>query len=227
MDAVDEVVIVDNMSKDSTPEIIARLVACHPDRVKRLYYPHDCVRVGEDFRNLYHQDSHSPRLATVYSNWCLARCSNPFVMKWDDDMIALDTFAEAVEDFRFSGALGWHFGGHNLSADRKHVLTWTAGIEPRVYPKASTRFIRSAGAAANGYEGETEDTMLFSENVLVSQEPLYAHLKYCKKNPGSNQSPQFRKELESRITIGSPIPENVERATSRWMRSADSLLVAG
>ncbi|MFM8807540.1 MAG: hypothetical protein ACKOJB_01300, partial [Chthoniobacterales bacterium] len=108
----------------------------------------------------------------------------------------------AVENFRLGGALGWHFGGHNLSADREHVLTWTAGIEPRVYPKSSTRFIRSAGAAANGYEGETEDTMLFSENVLVSQEPLYAHLKYCKRNPGSNQSPEFRKELESRITIG-------------------------
>jgi hypothetical protein len=226
MDAVDEVVIVDNMSKDSTSEIIARLVACHPDRVKSFYYPHDCVRLGEDFRNLYRQDSRSPRLATVYSNWCLARCTNPFVMKWDDDMIALDTFAEAVGNFRLSGALGWHFGGHNLSADREHVLTWTAGIEPRVYPKASTRFIRSAGAAANGYEGETEDTTLFSENVLVSQEPLYAHLKYCKKNPGSNQSPQFRKELESRITIGNPIPDNVERSVSRWMRSADSLLVA-
>jgi glycosyltransferase involved in cell wall biosynthesis len=101
MDAVDEVVIVDNMSKDSTPEIIARLVACHPDRVKSFYYPHDCVRIGEDFRNLYHQDSHSPRLATVYSNWCLARCSNPFVMKWDDDMIALPSFRAALRNLPY------------------------------------------------------------------------------------------------------------------------------
>ena len=224
MDAVDEVVIVDNMSKDSTPEIIARLVSCYPDRVRSFYYPHDCVRLGEDFRALYHEDPSSPRLSTVFYNWCLERCRCPFVMKWDDDMIALPSFGPAYETFLASEALTWDFGGHNLSADRKHLLTWAAGIEPRIYPRSSTKFIRSPQAAAQGYEGEVADTMIAPEYWQSTAEPLYAHMKYCKKDPGSNQSPEFRKELESRIANAGPLPADVDGAVRYWLAKAGEFL---
>jgi hypothetical protein len=141
-------------------------------------------------------------------------------MKWDDDMIALLSFVPAYEAFLTSEALTWDFGGHNLSADRKHLLTWAAGIESRIYPRRPTKFIRSLQAAAQGYEGEVADTMIVPEYWRTTTEPLYAHLKYCKKDPGSNQSPEFRNELESRIAIAGPLPAEVSRVVDHWLAEA-------
>jgi hypothetical protein len=62
--------------------------------------------------------------------------------------------------------------------------------------------------------------MIAPEYWLSTEEPLYAHLKYCKKEPGSDQSPEFRKELESRIAIAGPLPAGVGYAVEHWLEEA-------
>jgi glycosyltransferase involved in cell wall biosynthesis len=212
IEAVDEVVLVDNRSQDDTPKIIERLAARYPDKIRSFRYDHDVVPVGEDSYNLDKEQPRSPRLAHNYSNWCMARCRHPFVLKWDDDMIATRQLIGEIEKFKSSRFLQFDFGGHNISADFKQVLEWKAGIEPRIFP-ANTKFsmVDFAGVVKSGksgkYAGDALSPWVAEKYRLRSEEELYAHLKYCKRNPGKNQSAGFRQELETEIRPGGAIPD--------------------
>lgn len=211
---VDEIVIIDNQSTDGTPEIIAQLLRAIGPKLKAHSYDHTITRVGSEFQQLYQADPSSPRLLTNYYNWCLARCSMPFVMKWDGDMIALEPFVAALEQFKKGPFLQFDFGGHNLSSDCRNLLTWVAGIEPRVFPKAHANF------GSGAYGGEQLEGWVSGANTLRLEEALYAHMKYCKVDPGSNQTPEFRKALEAGIQIGAPTPPEVGRDVQHWIQKA-------
>ena len=211
---VDEIIIVDNQSTDATPEIIAALARTIGPKLKSYSYAYEVTRVGSEFSELYQSDPGSPRLLSNYYNWCLARCSMPFIMKWDGDMIALKEFAEGLGRFRKSPCLQFDFGGHNLSSDRKNLLTWAAGIEPRVFPKIFFKF------GSGSYGGEQLEGWVKPRNILHVEKPLYAHMKYCKADPGSNQTPEFRKSLEAAIQIAGPTPTEVSQDVEHWLHQA-------
>jgi glycosyltransferase involved in cell wall biosynthesis len=224
VDLVDEVVIVDNYSRDRTPLLSEQLASRYPDKIRCCRYNHDVVTVGEDSAVLYREDPKSPRLAHNYSNWCMARCKHPFVLKWDDDMIACPNLAREIERFKTGRNLQFDFGGHNISPDFQDVLKWKAGIEPRIFP-LSTRFqmvdfgniVKSKPGV---YFGEAPMPWVISKYRLVSDNELYAHLKYCKRNPGSNQSSGFRKNLEMGIDTGDKIPEHMRQALQQYLPQA-------
>jgi hypothetical protein len=211
---VDEVIIVDNQSTDATPEIIAGLSRTLGPKLKTFSYDHAVTRVGSEFNELLRADPGSPRLLSNYYNWCLARCSLPFVMKWDGDMIALKEFSGALGRFKKSPCLQFDFGGHNLSSDCKSLLTWAAGIEPRIFPKAFFKF------GGGSYGGEQLEGWVNPRNILHVEKPLYAHMKYCKADPGSNQTPEFRKSLEAGIQIAGPTPTEVSQDVEHWLFQA-------
>jgi glycosyltransferase involved in cell wall biosynthesis len=224
---VEEVVVVDNYSRDNTPKVIQEMAARYPGKLRACRYDHDVATVGEDSARLYHQDPTSPCLLHNYYNWCMALCRHPFVLKWDDDMLASDKLVEAIEDFKQSRYLQFEFGGHNISSDFKHVLTWKAGIEARVYP-SNTKFLMGdyGGVVKSGftgqYMGETPAMWVASKYTLRLEHPLYAHLKYCKRNPGSNQSQAFRKALESEIKTGESISEEFKLLLQKYLGHAST-----
>jgi len=123
---VDEVVVVNNCSHDNTPRIIERLAGRHPSIVRSLQYDHDVATVGEESAALFRSDPRSPRLLHNYNNWCIAQCSYPFILKWDDDMIATGELTEEIKKFRCSPYLQFDFGGENVASDYEHFLTWKA-----------------------------------------------------------------------------------------------------
>jgi hypothetical protein len=97
-DLVDEIVLVDNQSTDRTPEIVRQLASEHSDKVAVHAYPHPVARVGaEQAAAARGRREAGVRTLAEYYNWCLARCREPFVLKWDGDMIALPAFADWLE----------------------------------------------------------------------------------------------------------------------------------
>jgi len=66
------------------------------------------------------------------------------------------------------------------------------------------------------YAGEGAAQWVSERTVYTSTRTLYLHMKYCKKNPGSNQSEGFRSELESLISIGQPIPSDLRILLEKW-----------
>jgi hypothetical protein len=67
------------------------------------------------------------------------------------------------------------------------------------------------------YMGEGAAVWVSARYTLRSERNLYAHMKYCKKNPGSNQSPEFRKDLESAIKSGDEIPEEIKLTLQSYL----------
>lgn len=208
---VDEIVIVDNSSTDSTPSIISYLTQSLPTKVRTFSYTHELARVGEEYHSLHQENPSSPRLLHHYYAWCLRQCAMPFILKWDADMIALPCLNEVISDFKRGKTLQLDFGGENLAPDFLHTLAWKAGIEPRIFPKAFTTFAHGA------YGGESLSTWVQSERTTSISEPTYLHLKYCKKDPGSNQSPEFRKALETGIQTAGPIPEAFRATLEKYL----------
>jgi hypothetical protein len=218
---VDEVVIVNNRSQDGTGQIIKALAAGHPGKIRDFFYEHDVTPVGEDSYQLNRRDPLSMRLPHNFSNWCMSQCRHPFVLKWDDDMLATPSMERHVRAFQKSPYLLSRFGGHNISPDFKHVLAWRCGIEPLLLPASTPFCIHDFGRVVKSgtlgkYAGEGPTpwvTELFQERI---ETPIYVHLKYCKKNPGKNQSPSFRSELEQDMAVEGPIPEEFAQTMSRF-----------
>ncbi len=208
---VDEIVIIDNLSTDGTHEIVERLKSDLGSKVKAYTYPHEVARMGEDYRALQQQDPNSPGLLHNYYNWCLSKCTMPFIMKWDGDMIAMDDFAAAVETFKTGGRLQFDFGGHNITSDRTHLLSLRAVIEPRVYPKFWTKF------SYQGWECESLGVWVIQEKTLVVEESLYLHMKYCKAKPTANFSLAYGQEFESKLKTSAPLPIKAIETLEKWL----------
>jgi glycosyltransferase involved in cell wall biosynthesis len=213
IDHVDEVVIIDNNSTDGTGVIIDYLKEKYRNKVKSYEYNHDVAGIGECYRNLQKTDPKSPGLLHNYYNWCLSKCSMPFIMKWDGDMIAMDNFYDYIEIFKKSGYLKFDFGGYNVAADRINSLTLDALIEPRVYPKLFTKFINI------GLDCEELSIWVINEKRMLIKEQMYLHTKYCKAVPHANFSPLFSEVFSKKLKIGNKLPEIAVKALDRWSTS--------
>ena len=197
---VDEIVIIDGLSTDNTPGIIVDLKRNLGSKVHAYDYPIKCARAGEEYQALQRDDPKSPGLLHNFYNWCLARCTMPFVMKWDGDMLAMAEFAEAIERFKASNCLQFDFGGINVAPDFRHVLSPSAVVEPRVFPKMFSKF------SYRGDVGETLGVWVIPECTLVIQNPLYLHMKYCKAKPDANFSEKYSRNWMSKLKTAGTMP---------------------
>lgn len=85
LEAVREVVLVDNGSTDGTPEL-ARQLAAMADASESLVvapYPHAISRCGEEHLLTSPTSVHS---LTYFNNWAFSQVRTTLAMKWDGDM---------------------------------------------------------------------------------------------------------------------------------------------
>lgn len=173
VDAVDEIVLIDNRSTDGTPAIIADLAKLYPGKIRALSYDHDVLPVGgKAYREEMANDPASPRLTANFYNWCTQQCFYPYVIKWDGDMIALPSFAASLAAFRASGAASLYFEGITVHPDGEHEIPNSSNIEARVMPKDSVRYVNTPS-----YEQAAGPGL---RPGMCAWRPLYLHMKYVK-----------------------------------------------
>jgi len=210
IEQVDEVVIIDNNSIDGTIEIIEYFTEKYKSKVKFYKYTHDIAGMGECYKNLQKTNPNSPGLLHNYYNWCLSKCSMPFIMKWDGDMIALDKLYTHMKKFKKSRFLRFDFGGYNVAYNKLNILTLNAIIEPRVYPKLFTSF------KYIGTDCEELCSWVISEKSMVVEDPLYLHMKYCKSKPNANFSPLYSETFTKKLQIGCKLPDDAARTLNKY-----------
>jgi hypothetical protein len=215
---VDEVVIVDNMSDDSTPQIIGTLERDYPGKVRPFAYPHRVARYGEENRRLASTPAglRSPQLLANFYNWCLARCRHPFILKWDGDTIAIAECAVALERFRTSPAqFLWHTGANlHVSGDRLIAGRPFEDMEPRLFFRRFASYDNGMGYT----QALRSPYLRFTGDRFVERypKPLYVHMKFCKSDRFTNLSPDRQKIERDNDTPGPVASEDVLQAVATW-----------
>jgi hypothetical protein len=191
---VEEIVIVDNLSDDGTPQIIERLAAQYPDKVRAFRYPHRIARYGDEqvAQAATRAGRRSPAFLPNYCNWCVARCSHPYIMRWDGDTVATSALAGTLASFRESDAQVLWYTGINVQESREHFIKGRPyeDMEPRLFYRRFSRYDRSVGDVETLWSPYVKLFPEYSEHVL---EPLYFDLKFCKDDRSTNISDDLRR----------------------------------
>lgn len=212
VDHVDELVVVDNLSEDRTPDIIAEAQARNPTKVKSFVYPHQIARYGEENIQLAStaKGRRSPAFLPNFYNWCAARCSHPYILKWDGDTVATAALGPALREFRSSRyQVLWHTGV-NLHESRERFIQGRPleDLEPRLFYRRFSHYENALGYCEGLWSPYLYLFTDFSQRVT---EPLYFHLKYCKQQRFSNVSVDIRQHDERISTPGDTLPAELQR----------------
>ncbi|UCG75345.1 MAG: glycosyltransferase [Gemmatimonadota bacterium] len=240
--SVDEVVLIDNRSTDGTAAIIARLRSSFPDKTVAYRYDHEVARVGTETWKLATEPdgSRSPRLTANYYNWCLERCSGPYVLKWDADMIALDGLRRDLELWKRGSRPVLVMQGVNVHPDLQHVVVaknpdrvslleqlevpglplWVTRLthdypEPRLFPKLFARYtsdMRWTQALHSPFYGSATKQR-YSRTVPA---PAYLHLKFCKRDPLANYSRDLAAVIAANVARGAALEPRYREELVRW-----------
>ncbi len=240
-DVVDELVIVDNLSTDGTQLIVEALRKEYGEKLLHYVYPFDVRKVGRESAELAStwRGRRSPHLSATYYNWCLQRCTEPYVLKWDGDMIATERLYAALREWRGSSRAVALFRGANVHPDRQHLVAartgdrrslpgtptggmpaWVTSLtndypEPRLFPSLLARYdggrrwtqeLRSP-FLARGFRGQA---------CLRIEEPCYLHLKFCKRQPVANYSPDLAHAILANVAVGPPLTPEWSELLRRW-----------
>jgi hypothetical protein len=122
-----------------------------------------------------------------YYNWCVKKCSGPYILKWDGDTVATAALARSLERFRGSTKqILWHTGV-NLHSDR---MSYIAGrplewMEPRLFFKRFSFYKNYPAYVESLWSPYTYLYPSFSER---EPEPIYFHMKFCKRDRFSKMS---------------------------------------
>jgi glycosyltransferase involved in cell wall biosynthesis len=209
IDHVDDMVIVDNCSEDGSTAVIANFVSRFPVKIQAFRYPHSIARYGEETLRLAStkEGKRSPSFLPNYYNWCVAKCSGPYILKWDGDTVATDALATAIERFRRSTKqILWHTGV-NLHSDR---ISYIAGrpfewMEPRLFFKRLSSYrVKYPAYVESLWSPYGYLYPSFSER---EPEPLYFHMKFCKRDRFSNMSRDLQLREEAISDRGEPLPK--------------------
>lgn len=241
VDSVEEVVIVDNASTDATPAVIAALRGDYPDKIVVHRYPHEIARVGsETWQLLAASGGTSPHLSGTYYTWCLRRCAQPYVLKWDGDMIATDALAAAIADWRYSPVPVLLLQGANVHPDRRHFAAarsndrallleqqrcptmpqWVTSLthdypEPRLYPRILARYDHAAGFTQS-LVSPFLDLRVRADFTRPARGVSYLHLKFCKRDPYSNYSDDLARVIRANLTTGPELDAPAACLLERW-----------
>jgi hypothetical protein len=137
IDLVDELVVVDNLSTDGSANLIDNLSKHYLGKIQAFTYPHDLARYGEEMEKLATtaEGRKSPAFLPNFYNWCVSKCTCPYILKWDGDTIATRALAPTLHRFRHSNKqVLWHTG-INLHSDRASFIAGRPleDMEPRLY----------------------------------------------------------------------------------------------
>lgn len=240
VDCVDEVVLIDNLSSDASPEIMERLRREHPSKVVLRSYPYSIRRVGHENRTLSIENGNAPHLSSAYYNWCLRQCRHPYVLKWDADMVALPGLGARLQQWRASRKPIMTLYGANVHPDRQHLLAarisdrevlekklgdagipkWVASLthdapEPRLFPKRFARYRNRVGWTQS-LESPFYDARFKTRFRFRVQEPAYLHLKFCKRHPCANYSPDLAALIAGNVGVGPPLEPASRETLVRW-----------
>lgn len=238
---VDEVVLVDNQSTDTTPAVIAALRAEYPDKIVCHRYPYEIARVGSETWQLLGTGAvDSPHLSGTYYNWCMQRCSQPYVLKWDGDMIATAQLYAALSAWRRTRVPILVVQGANVHPDRIHLAAarssdraallarqrspripgWVASMahdfpEPRLFPKLRARYAHAAG-----FTQSLTSPFLDARCKATLRERVggisYLHLKFCKAAPYASYSEDLAGVIADNLTTGPRLDAESEGLLERW-----------
>jgi hypothetical protein len=231
LDLVEEVVLIDNLSTDRSAEIMESLRADAPDRIACHRYPHRIARVGVETWKLASDpaSSESPWLSANFYNWCLSRCREAFVLKWDGDMVATQVLVRSLENWRHSDRPILAFRGMNVHSDFQHLIAakssnreallarlsvpglpkWVTTLtedflEPRLFPRAESKYDHAILWTQHLTSPYCEPAARETAWMEVD-EPAFLHLKFCKKDPYASYSPDLAAVIAENITTGPPL----------------------
>lgn len=238
-DLVDRILLVDNLSTDSTPDIIKRLAAAYPDKVNPQRYPFEVTRVGRENWDLAERGAteNSLHLLADYYNWCLDHCQTGFVLKWDGDMIALPALGENIAAWRNAQRPVLFMQGANVHPDRHHLIRaritdrealltklerpgmprWVTSLtydfmEPRLFPRKDASYDTRIGwtqVLSSPFTGE--DNLPYRASV-----PCFLHMKFCKRDPLTNYSPDLAAVIADNVDIGPDLPSEWRRVLNTY-----------
>jgi glycosyltransferase involved in cell wall biosynthesis len=241
IDSVDEVVLVDNGSTDATPKVIAALRAEFPDRVVVYGYPYEIARVGRETAELAQSSAgRSRHLSGVYYTWCLRRCRQPYVLKWDADMIATPALQRALAAWRRSHRPVLIMQGANVHPDRRHlaaarcsdhrallaqqrgprVPAWITTMaydypEPRLIPRWRARYGHAAVFTQSPVSPFLDRRFAAAWRERVPG-AAFLHLKFCKRQPYTNYSDDLARVIAGNLTVGEPLDEESQELLAQW-----------
>jgi hypothetical protein len=244
VDHVEEVVVVDNLSSDRTPQIIAALKQEYPDKLSCHMYPYNIRRQGRENWELAvsRRGRQSPHLSSTYYNWCLRKCSMPYILKWDGDMIATAELAPVLQAWRQCSAAALAFSGVNVHPDRRHLVGARLSdpaeiVKPLTVPQAPKWvntmsytypewwLFPSVGAhfANDVWFCETLRSPYLNLHWAVTRrfgqradEPCYLHLRFCKREPYTGYSDDFREMIRANLTVGPPLKATWKAVLDQW-----------
>jgi len=230
-DYVEEIVLIDNGSVDRTPSVMESLRREYPHKVACYQYNHEVRRQGWESWELAvsSEGCSSPHLLAHYYNWCLRKCTKPYVLKWDGDMIATEAFSKSMGDWRKSHKVFMTFKGVNVHPDRQHLMTskstgrkelvsslrlpvipsWVTSLaytypEPHVFPKFGTKF-DMGNKFCERLCTPVSNGFLVSRRCHKVEDVCFLHVKFCKRKPYSGYSSELAEVISSNVAIGQPL----------------------
>ena len=166
LEAVQEVVLVDNGSDDGTPEVAQRVVddVGATDRFTLASYPITVSRAGAEHLATPPDSEHS--LVRFY-NWSFAHVRTTYSMKWDGDMVLTPEGVLALRDLAWqlerSGAVVL-VPRHPVTVESESVA-WidlrTRYLEPWIYPMGPQY------TYVKGFEWEVREFPAGSERIVM------------------------------------------------------------
>jgi glycosyltransferase involved in cell wall biosynthesis len=240
-DCVDEIVLVDNLSTDRTPSVIESLRLEYPNKVTCYQYPYALHDRGKDHWELAAilEARSSPHLSHNYYNWCLRKCTKPYILIWDGDMIATDAFYDSIKAWRGSTKVAMVFKGANVHSDLQHLIAakssdrdalaasltvpvfpgWVTSMtyttpEPRLFPRFLATF--EMGQWTHHLASPFLRGRLASHCCQRIEDVCYLHLKFCKRNPYTRWSPDFVHVISSNMTVGPPLSSEWRALLRHW-----------
>ncbi len=239
---VEEIVLIDNSSTDHTPLIMECLRREYPHKVVCYQYKYEIRRQGWESWELASrsESSSSPHLLAHYYNWCLDRCTKPYILKWDGDMIATEAFRKAMGGWRKSHKVLMTFEGVNVHPDGRHLMAskkterkelvaslrlpeipgWVTSLtytsrEPRLFPKFRATFDMGHKFCERLYT-PVSNGLLISRRRHQVNDVCYLHVKFCKRKPYSGYSSELAEVISSNIAVGQPLSPEWLDLFRRW-----------
>lgn len=204
LDLVDEVVCCLQNSTDHTEDILRMIDS---DKIRVFHYPFESIPNGPGHDR---QVLGSVNERAYFYNWCLSKTRHRWVSKWDGDMVALPSLADALP-----AAMATHDaikfpGVEMVSMDRISKTHPQAASDVRFFRATSETYYQT---------GRFSEVLHLPESYQVYELPAqYLHFKWCKPTDAITKAwpdnwrnvyhfQQLEKRREPGEVYAGPIPE--------------------
>ncbi len=234
IDYVDEVVLVDNQSTDRSPEIIKQLKNMYPQKIKSYNYLYPMTKVGKPSKDLALKNKKSPFHIVNFTNWCLGKCTKPYILHWAGDHLATPEMKQSIKKFKESPHQLYFSRGLNIYPDLKHsirtiknkhnlekyffggafdnYLTKNTFNECRIFPKKFSCYSFDFPYL----ESFTNPFLSFTKYIYFDKKIMYLHLKFCKKDPYQILSNDLKNVITQKLEMGEKLNKKYLKLISNF-----------